>query len=143
MAQAVHGIVQRVKGKVAWGGQMPLQELPIDYIQAGAAGASTSLYPGGISLISSTSGQAILTMPVPEPGTYKTITVSTMSSGHLVIKTNSTTSVFVDSTTNSIWSPSTTITGIQTWRGYAVSSALWATVGMSPGGSSNPWGTSS
>ncbi len=146
MVTKVSGFVMRTKGKVSFGGQMPLQELPVEYITP----ASTNLYPSGISIIANTTGnQPIFTLGQPETGTYKTIIVSTVSSGHVVIKTNSTvagaTFVGVDSTTACIWAvPSTTAQGIVTWHGLAASSVLWVTVGFSTSGSTaGLWGTAS
>ena len=142
------GFVTRTKGKVSFGGMTPLQELPIEYINVGTTGQgtgfSTQLYPSGISVITSTQAAVILTMGPPDPGTYKTFVFSTLSS-HVCVKTFSTAAggVFVDSTTNCMIVPSTTAAGIQTWRGLAVSTTLFVTVGFSTIGSTTLWGTSS
>src|SRR6266705_122227 len=100
------GFVTRVKGKASFGALGPVTEI-IEFIQAGAAGASTGIKPDGLTIIRSTSGATVLTLGPPDPGTYKTISVTTMSSGHIAIKTNSTTGVFFDSTTLAVWTPST------------------------------------
>ena len=137
------GFVQRVKGKVSFGGMMPFQEQIVETIVS--TGGNYAMYPGGVSILRSTVAPGFFTLPIPEPGTVKTFIVSTMSSAHVAIRTNSTGAggVYVDSTSFTMLAPSTTVPGILTWRLMAVSSILWVTIGNSTVGSTAGWGTSS
>ncbi len=138
------GFVTRTKGKSSFGGLSPLQELPIEYATSSTGGQNILLYPSGISVINCSSAASFFTLGIPEPGTYKTIVISTLSS-HAAVRTNSTGAggVYVDSTTATMWAPSTTVPGIMTWHLLAISSILWVTVGNSTVGSTAGWGTSS
>jgi hypothetical protein len=125
------GFVTRTKGKVSVGAIYPLQEVPTQIIKAGLAGQSTSIDPGGLTIVSSTLGAAVLTLGPPDVGTYKTITISTLSSGGLVVKTNSTGVTFFDGV-NSYWGKGSSANVNPTLHLIAVSSVQWAVAGAYP-----------
>jgi len=122
------GFTTRTKGRASFGVLYPLQEVT-QKINVGAAGASTAADPAGLTIIASTLGTGVVTLGPPEPAQYKTIAVTTQSSGAVVVKTNSTGVTFFDGV-NSFWKASTTTGTVAVLHLMGVSTAQWSVLSV-------------
>lgn len=136
------GFVTRTKGKVSVGAIYPLQELPSVMSQTSTGGysvggvLSTTIDPGGVTIIRSTAAApGVLTLGPPETGTYKTIVVSSQSSGAVIIKTNSTGVTFFDGVNSYFNKGSSSFGDVTALHLVAISTSQWAVIGVFPPGS--------
>ncbi|SRR6266567_3346559 len=125
------GFVTRTKGKSSFGAIYPLQEIASQFINTAVAGFSTTIDPAGITIVRSTTGPNVLTLGPPDLGVQKTVTLSSLSSGGTVIKTNSTGVTFFDGV-NSYWGKGSSANGIATMHLVGLSTSQWAVLGAFP-----------
>jgi hypothetical protein len=134
----VTGFVNRTKGKStgdlyqagAKGGVRQYVFGPTD-IAGFTTGTSTTIPNNGHSIIKCTSAAAKVYLDPPVAGVEKTITVTTVASGHICIAASSTTTVTFDGT-NMFWNPSTTAGVQQSLCLMGMSSVAWASLGTTP-----------
>ncbi len=125
------GFVTRTKGRSSFGAVYPLQEVATQFINTAVAGFSTTVDPSGLTIVRSTTGPAVLTLGPPELGLIKTITLSSLSSGGTVIKSNSTGVTFFDGV-NSYWGKGSSANVIPSMRLMGLSTSQWAVIGAFP-----------
>lgn len=133
------GFVNRWKGKVkadaVFVGRGGLTNL-VQTINI-AGGASTTLWNSGVSIVSDSSAAQIVLLDPPTPGLFKTIYVTTMSSGAIAIKASATGAVTFDGL-NYVWKPSTqNSTGAATNLPSSLdligaSTSQWINLGVAP-----------